>query len=73
MAQDITILPQVSCLGMNSGGGWNPNFDGSYLPEYSEYEAEFWTQCKPGFHLQPLLVSAHEPFPILGYSECTKT
>ena len=34
-------FPQVSCLGMNSGGGWNPNLEGSYLPEYSENEAKF--------------------------------
>ena len=30
--------PQVSCLGINSGRGWNPNLEGSYLLEYSEYE-----------------------------------
>ena len=33
--------PQVSCLGMNSGWGWNPNLEGSYLAEYSEYEDDF--------------------------------
>ena len=34
---------QVSCLKMNSERGWNPNLEGSYLPEYTEYEAEVWT------------------------------
>ena len=38
-------FPQVSYLGMNSGRGWNPKLEGSYLPEYRESEAEFWTQC----------------------------
>ena len=28
--------PQVSCLWMISGRGWNPNLERSYLPEYSE-------------------------------------
>ena len=28
--------PQVSCLGMNPGRGWNPNLEESYLLEYSE-------------------------------------
>ena len=40
--------PQMSCLGMNFGRGWNPNLERSYLPEYSEYEADFWTQCSSG-------------------------
>ena len=65
--------PQVSCLGMNSGRGWNPNLEGSYLPEYSEYEAEFWTQCTSRVYIRPLHVLSHEPSPILGYSEFTKT
>ena len=30
--------PQVSCLGMNPGRGWNPNLEESYLLEYSESE-----------------------------------
>ena len=46
--------------------------EGSYLPEYSEYEAEFWIQCTNGFYLRPLKVVAPEPSPISGYSECTK-
>ena len=37
-------FPQVSYLGMNSGRGWNPNLEGSYLPEYSESEAELLEQ-----------------------------
>ena len=38
--------PQVSCLWMISGRGWNPNLERSYLPEYSEYEDVCWIQCK---------------------------
>ena len=64
---------QVSCLGMNSGRGWNHNLDGSYLPEYREYETEFFTQCTSGFYLWPMQVSADETSPILGYSEFPKT
>ena len=37
--------PQVSSLGMNSERGWDPNLEWSYLPEYSESEAVFWTLC----------------------------
>ena len=33
--------PQVSYLGMNSGRGWNPNLERTYLLEYSESEDEF--------------------------------
>ena len=65
--------PQVSYLWMNSGRGWNPNLEGSYLQEYSESEAEFWTQCTSGFYLWPLQFSAPEPSPISEYSESTKT
>ena len=65
--------PQVSCLGMNSGRGWNPNLEGSYLQEYSEYEAEFWKQCKSIFYIHPLQFPMPNPLPISRYSECTKT
>ena len=41
--------PQVSCLGMNPGRGWNSNLEGSYLVDYSKSEAEFWTQCHQDF------------------------
>ena len=54
--------PQVSCLGMNPGRSWNPNLEGSYIPEYSESEAEFWTQCTERFYLQPLKFLAPDPF-----------
>ena len=37
--------PQVAFLGMDPGRRWNPNLEESYLIEYSEYEAETWTQC----------------------------
>ena len=65
--------PQVSCSGMNSGRGWNPNLEGSYCPEYRESEAEFWQKCTSGFYLWPLQFSVPDTFPISGYSECTKT
>ena len=65
--------PQVSYLGMNPGRGWNPNVEGSYLPEYSESESEVWTQCTSIFYLQTLQFSAPNPFPIMIYCECTKT
>ena len=65
--------PQVSYLGMNSGRGWNPNLEGSYLLEYSESEAEFWTQCSSRFYIRSLQFSALDPSPILGYSKYTKT
>ena len=65
--------PHVSCLGMNPGRGYNPNLEGSYLPKYSEYEADVWTQDKYGFHLQDLKFSAPEPSQISRYRECTKT
>ena len=64
---------QVSCLWLISGRGWNPNFERSYLPEYSESEADFWTQCSSGFFLRPLQLSASETSPISKYSDCTKT
>ena len=65
--------PHVSCLRMNSGRGWNPNLEGSYLLEYSESEAYFWTQCSPGFYIWSIKMSASENSPNLEYSECTKT
>ena len=65
--------PHVSCLGMNRGRGWNPNLEGSYLPEYSEFEADFWKQCSPGCYIWPLKFSASDTSPISEYSECTKT
>ena len=66
-------FPQVSCLGMNSGRGWNPNLEGSYLPKYREYEAKFWTQWKSRVYLRPVKVSSPIPSPTPIYSECTKT
>ena len=66
-------FPQVSYLGMNPRRGWNPNLEESYLPEYSEYEAEFWTKCKSIFYLRPLKFLVREYSPISGYSDITKT
>ena len=51
----------------------NPNLEGSYLPEYSESEAAFWTQCTSGFYLRPLQFLASDTSPNAEYSECTKT
>ena len=65
--------PQVSCLWMISGRGWNPNLERSYLPEYRESEASLWKQCSSGFYLRPLQCLASETSPILEYSDCTKT
>ena len=36
--------PQLSCLGMNPGRGWNPDLEESYLLENREYEAETWNK-----------------------------
>ena len=46
--------PKVSCLRMNLGRGWNPDLEESYLPEYSESEAEMFTKGKPRIYLQPV-------------------
>ena len=58
---------------MNFGRGWNPNLEGSYIPEYRESKAKFWIQCKSGFYIQLLQFSTLDPSPISGYSECNKT
>ena len=58
---------------MNPERGWNPNLEESYLLGYSKYEDEIWTNCKSGFYIWPLKFSAHDPFSIPIYSECTKT
>ena len=65
--------PQVSCLGMNSGRGWNPNLERTYLLEYSESEDKFWIQDSSGFYIQLLQFSASNTSPISEYSDCTKT
>ena len=56
--------PQVSCLGMNSRRGWNPNLERTYLLEYSESEDKFWIKCSSGFYIWPLQFSAPNPSPI---------
>ena len=73
VSQGYSYSPQVSCLEMNPGRGWNPDLEESYLLEYSEYEAEFWIQCKSGFYIRPVKFLSLEPSPIPRYSECTKT
>ena len=75
---DLCILKdsnslQVSCLGMNPERGWNPNLEGSYILEYSEYEAKNFTQGTWRIYLQPINVLAPDPSPILRYRKCTKT
>ena len=45
----------------------------SYLPEYSEYEAEIFIKGTSGFYLRPVKVSVLNTSSILRYSECTKT
>ena len=58
---------------MNRGRGWNPNLEESYLPEYSKYEAEIFTQDKSVFYIWPVTILALDTSLILRYSECTKT
>ena len=58
---------------MNRGTGWNPNLEESHLPEYSESEAEIFTQGTSGFYLQPMKILAPETSSIPIYSEYTKT
>ena len=65
--------PQVSCLGMNSGRVWNPNFERTYLLEQSESEAKTWPRCTSEIYLRTMKVSAPDPSPISRYSESTKT
>ena len=65
--------PQVSCLGMNPRGGWNPDLEETYLPQYSEFEAEMFTHGTSGFYLQPMKMSIPDTSSIPRYRECTKT
>ena len=43
-----------------------------YLPEYSEYEAEIFTQGTSVFYIWTMKILALDPSSILIYSECTK-
>ena len=45
----------------------------SYLPEYSEPEAESFTQDTSIFYLRLVKISGPETSSIPRYSECTKT
>ena len=58
---------------MNPGRGWNTDLEESYLPTYSETEAETFTHGTLGIHIWPVKVSVPDPSPILRYNECTKT
>ena len=64
---------KVFYLGMNARRGWNPDLEESYLPEYSEFEAETFTQGTSRIIFQHVNVSDLDPSPIYIYSECTKT
>ena len=57
---------------MNPRRGWNPNVEELYLLEYSEYEAETFTQGTSGIYIRVVNISAPDPSPISIYSECTK-
>ena len=43
---------------MNPGRGWNPDLEESYLQEYSEVEAEIFTNDTSRLYLQPVKISA---------------
>ena len=58
---------------MNPRRGWNPDLEGSYLPEYTEYEAESFTQGKSSIYIWSVKILSPDPASISGYSECTKT
>ena len=58
---------------MNPGRGWNHDLEELYLPEYSEYEAEMFTQGSLGINICPIKILAPDTSPISRYRECTKT
>ena len=58
---------------MNPGRGWNPNLEESSLQEYSESEAENFTQYTSAIYLHPLKILAPDPSPISRYIKYTKT
>ena len=57
---------------MNLGRGWNLNLEESYLPEYSESEAEIFTQGTSIFYFWLVKIAVVDTSSILRYSECTK-
>ena len=57
---------------LNSERGWNPELEESYLLYYSENEAETFTQGTKRFYIRPIIFLAHDPSPILSYSESPK-
>ena len=58
---------------MNPGRGWNPNLKELYLLEYSEYEAEIFTQSTSGAFCRSVKTWETETYSIPRYNECTKT
>ena len=57
---------------MNPGRGWNPELEESYIPEYSESEAETFRQGTSRIYLWSIKVLVVDLSPILRYNECTK-
>ena len=57
---------------MNPGRGWNPNLEESYLPEYSDSEAEIFTQCTTRISLWPVKILASKASAISHYSESAR-
>ena len=58
---------------MNPGRGWIHDLEELYLPKYSEYEAEMFTQCSAQNFIWPVKSLDFEISPISRYSQCTKT
>ena len=58
---------------MNPRRGWNPDLEETYLLEYSESEAEMFTQGTSRFYLWPVNILTPNTSSIPRYSERTKT
>ena len=58
---------------MNSGRGWNPDLEESYLPEYSKSEADIFKYGTSGFYLRLVKMLSPDTSSIPRYRECTKT
>ena len=57
---------------MNTRRGWNHKLEDSYLLEYSESQAETFTQGTSEIYLRPVKVSAPENSPISRYGKSPK-
>ena len=58
---------------MNLGRGWNPDLEETYFPEYSEYEANMFTQGTSRFYLWSMKKISPYISSIPRYRESTKT